>query len=140
MRGTERLEEGLSQNGVYVYGAGRWVLSEKIPLDADGFYVVYFSNTMCGACRKFNETWFKLTKELSGATFVVVLCDWFARSCRSETAKRLFEIFDVHVSPTLVFLVRENGKITRMYKHEGTITAEGFLAVFEAFKRVLGEK
>jgi thioredoxin-related protein len=129
------------QDGVYVYDQERrgWVFEEKSPFREDGYYVLYFDNTRCPACRKFDEEWFRFVEAADPPrpTFIIILCTWFAKLCSSEIAKRLFEIFDVHVSPTILFMVRENGKIMRMYKHEGVLGMERMQFLHNTFKQLV---
>jgi len=113
-------------HGIYVYSvkSRSWVPASKSALLGDGVYVIYFDNARCGACRKFDESWFPFVEKaaLEGrATFVVVLCDWFARSCSSDDARELFREFDVHTSPTVVFLRREGGKNAKVLRGEGVM-------------------
>ncbi|MEM0495199.1 MAG: thioredoxin family protein [Thermofilum sp.] len=131
---SEQLRVGRgSPHGIYVYSpeARRWVSASRESILADGAYVIYFDNTSCSACRKFDETWFPFTERAAAESrvrFVIVLCEWFAKRCTSEDAKELFKEFDVHISPTLVFLRRENGKIVKKLKAEG-LMPPGWLAV-----------
>jgi len=107
-----------------VWRDGGWVAAGRSVLDGDGLYVVYFSNSECGACRVFDDVWYPFVEMASGAAaarFVVVLCGWFARECGSEDAKSLFKEFDVHVSPTVVFLRREGGGSAKVLKGEGVM-------------------
>ena len=125
-------------NGVYVYDHEKktWMLEEKIPLMENGYHVIYFDNANCYACRKFDNEWFSFADSVDPPKplLIVVLCNWFAKQCSSEHAKRLFEIFDVHISPTIVFMIREEGKITRMYRHEGILDREKLLFLHSMFK------
>jgi hypothetical protein len=78
-------------------------------------------------------------RRIPRTTLIVVLCDWFAKLCTSEYAKKLFEVFDVHISPTVFFMIRENGKITRMFKHEGLLDKEKLFFLHRAFKEFAKE-
>lgn len=120
-------------HGVYIYspGAGEWLSAGKEDLLADGAYVIYFDNTKCSACRKFDGDWFPFVEKVAAeekVKFVIILCEWFAKKCNSEDARDLFKEFDVHISPTLVFLRRENGRIVKRLKAEGLIPP-GWLAI-----------
>lgn len=122
-----------SPHGVYVYSpeAGKWVSASRESILADGAYMIYFDNTSCNACRKFDETWFPFVERAAAerrVRFVIVLCEWFAKKCTSEDASELFREFDVHISPTIVFLKRENGKIVKKLKAEG-LMPPGWLAI-----------
>ncbi|MEZ0346309.1 MAG: hypothetical protein ABWK01_07150 [Infirmifilum sp.] len=126
----------LTPNGVYIYSAekGGWILLDQPWPSDNGVYVIYFDNTRCPACRKFDKTWFsfveKNAKQGKDAYFIIALCDWFARQCSAEPARKLFECFDVHVSPTVVFLVREDGRVKRSLKHEGVMTLDRLAMAF----------
>ncbi|MEM4528447.1 MAG: hypothetical protein QXS23_04585 [Desulfurococcaceae archaeon] len=110
-----------SPNGVYVYdfSKNKWVLKQVDdgPLQPweDGYYVIYFDNAKCPACRAYDNYWFPFVK-LFGATFknthyVIVLCDWFARECSSDAASGTFRKFDVHASPTTILIYVMNNEI-----------------------------
>jgi len=126
-------------NGLYVYSREKrgWVLLDRFWLGDNGVHVIYFDNTLCPACRRFDKTWFtfveKSADKADSTYFMIALCDWFARQCSSEHAKRLFEIFDVHISPTIVFLLRENGKIKRSLKNEGSMTLDRLTLTYALF-------
>ena len=130
-------------NGVYVYDFEKktWRLEEKLPFKENGYYVIYFDNSSCPACRKFDQEWFSFVDSLDPPrpTLIVVLCDWFAKLCASEYAKKLFEVFDVHISPTVFFMIREDGKITRMFKHEGLLDKGKLVFLHRAFKEFVKE-
>jgi len=123
-----------------VWRDGGWVAAGRSVLDGDGLYVVYFSNSECGACRVFDDVWYPFVEMASGAAaarFVVVLCGWFARECGSEDAKSLFKEFDVHVSPTVIVLKRSNGRVEKLLKYEGLTSA---LTLAFAYANILTEK
>lgn len=128
-----------SPNGLYLYSPEKrgWVLLDKLWLADSGVHVVYFDNTLCPACRRFDNTWFPFVEQNAGRSngvyFMIALCDWFAKQCSSEPARRLFEIFDVHVSPTIVLLERENGKIKRSFKNEGSMSQDKLAATYLLF-------
>ncbi|MGC8987609.1 hypothetical protein [Infirmifilum sp.] len=117
-------------NGLYLYSTTekRWIQLERFWLSENGVHVIYFDNTLCPACRKFDKTWFTFVEQNAEKArdtyFMIALCDWFAGQCGSEPARRLFEIFDVHVSPTIVFLIRKGGELKKSLKHEGVMDME----------------
>lgn len=118
-----------SPHGIYVYDCSseKWVLRQvsgnpDLPW-SDGYYMVYFDNARCPACRSYDNQWFPFVK-LFGKLFpevnyVVVLCDWFARECVSEAASSAFKKFDVHASPTTIVFQAVNGQIVRKEEMSG---------------------
>ena len=142
-------------HGIYVYDRNNdvWILvrceGEPFVPDKDGVYVIYFDNTKCPACRKYDNIWFpfvqKYAKQNPDMHFVIVLCEWFARNCKSEAAAGTFRKYDVHASPTTIFLYVKNGKEVYNEKYEGVLyefelklITEGF--VERAEKSLRGEK
>lgn len=121
--------EPSNPHGVYVWREGRWLAAGRSALDGDGLYIIYFSNSECGACRVFDDVWYPFVETLAGrsaARFAVVLCGWFTRDCCSEDAKNLFKEFAVHVSPTVIVMKRSNGRIEKILKYEGLTSALAF--------------
>jgi len=115
-------------HGVYLYIPERdaWKLilvdNDYWKPEEDGIYVVYFDNTKCPACRIYDSCWFKLVKERSkDAKYVIVLCSWFSLDCNSKAALRTFEKYEVHASPTTLFICRRNGKTLLAEKYEGVL-------------------
>ncbi|NPA97581.1 MAG: hypothetical protein GXO32_08280 [Crenarchaeota archaeon] len=118
-------------HGIYVYDreADEWVLvateGEPFKPTRDGIYAIYFDNTKCPACRRYDPIWFNYVKKYSQKNpqmnFVIVLCEWFARNCKSEAASKTFKEFDVHASPTTVFLYVKGGKAVYKEKYEGVL-------------------
>jgi len=138
---------------VYDRDTDTWVLvrTEGDPFkpDKDGIYVIYFDNTKCPACRRYDPIWFSYVRKYSAKdpklNFVIVLCEWFARNCKSEAASKTFREYDVHASPTTIFLYVKNGKSVYNEKYEGVLyefelsmITEGF--VERAEKSLRGEK
>jgi len=145
-----------SPHGIYVYdhekGSWQLVQVEDGPFKPNkkGIYVIYFDNAKCSACRKYDTIWFpfiensmQTKKEI---TFVIVLCNWFARDCKSKSASETFKQFDVHASPTTIVLyVDENGEIKYQEKYEGVLYEFELKLVLEQFedraqKALRGEK
>lgn len=130
-------------NGVYVYNPelGEWFLTEDPPFKRTGFHVIYFDNTRCPACRRFDPHWFSFVEEMApknpGDVFMVVLCDWFSRQCSSGLAKRLFEVFDIHVSPTIAFVYRVDGAVKRLQKEEGVLEKDRLAVAYIVSKTLL---
>ncbi len=126
-------------NGLYVYSREKkgWILLDRFWLGDNGLHVIYFDNALCPACRRFDKIWFPFVEknaEQAGNTyFMIALCNWFAKQCGAEPARRFFEIFDVHVSPTILFLLRENGKIKKSFKNEGSMTMEKLTLTYLLF-------
>lgn len=125
-------------HGVYLWKDGCWVAVDRSAINGDGVYVIYFSNSECGACRVFDSVWYPFVESAArkaSARFIVVVCGWFARECSSESARSLFKEFNVRVSPTVVVLKRSNGKVERLIKHEGLTSS---LALAFAYANIIG--
>ncbi len=103
----------------------------------DGAYVLYFDNTRCPACRKYDLHWYPFIETtgrgLKGYYFVIVLCEWFARNCKSPAAAATFKKFNVHASPTTILAYVKNGKKVYEEKYEGYLTLEELLKVVPGF-------
>ncbi|MCD6428676.1 MAG: hypothetical protein J7L12_03565 [Desulfurococcales archaeon] len=133
-----------SPHGIYLYDRlnDEWVLAsvdgEAFMPKSDGYYIIYFDNTRCSACRKYDKYWFpyvrKVAKELSDHYFVIVLCEWFARNCRSESASKTFATFDVHASPTTYLLHVKDGEVAYKEKYEGYLTDAELEKIVGEFK------
>lgn len=133
---------GNSPHGIYVFDrvSGKWVLTlvsgDGFKPLLDGYYVIYFDNAKCHACRSYDGEWFSYIresiKELHNYYFIIILCEWFARKCSSEAASKSFKEFDVHASPTTYLLYVKNGRVTYKEKYEGKLTKE-------ELRRVVGE-
>jgi hypothetical protein len=132
-----------SPHGVYVYdfNKDKWVLkmvegNPVIPW-SDGYYVIYFDNAKCPACRSYDNYWFPFVKlfgrMFSNVNFVVVLCDWFARECVSEAASGAFRKFDVHASPTTILLRVVNGEIREKKELSGVKKIDELLNIVSSF-------
>ncbi|MCC6041478.1 MAG: hypothetical protein LM557_04815 [Desulfurococcaceae archaeon] len=132
-KGREGLElekiEPDSPHGIYVYDFNKekWVLRQvtgdpNLPW-GDGYYVVYFDNARCPACRNYDNYWFPFVKIfgriLSDVNYVIVLCDWFARECVSEAASGAFRKFNVHASPTTILFRVNSGEIKEKVEVSG---------------------
>lgn len=148
-RGKEGLEvekvEPDSPHGIYVYDFNKekWVLRQvsgnpNLPW-GDGYYVVYFDNSRCPACRSYDNFWFPFVKifgkMFTDCNFVIVLCDWFARECASEAASGAFKKFDVHASPTTILLHVANGEIKKKEEHSGVKKLDDLLKILTDFTK-----
>jgi len=146
-RGKEGLEldkvEPDSPHGIYVYDPGRdkWVLRQfsgnpNLPW-GDGYYMIYFDNTRCPACRSYDNHWFPFVrifgKMFSDVNYVIVLCDWFARECVSEAASGAFKKFDVHASPTTVLIRVVNNEIKKREEFSGVKKLNELLEILTKF-------
>jgi thiol-disulfide isomerase/thioredoxin len=144
-----------SPHGVYVYDRvrGEWVLTLisgnafKPPID--GYYIIYFDNSKCSACRAYDGTWFKyveeVAKRLTNHYFIVILCEWFSRKCNSEAASNSFKEYDIHASPTTYLLYFRDGKVVYREKYEGRLNSNELIKIVEEFslrveKFLRGEK
>ncbi len=132
-----------SPHGIYVYdfNKDKWVLkmvegNPVIPW-SDGYYVIYFDNAKCPACRSYDNYWFPFVRlfgrMFSNVNFVVVLCDWFARECISEAASGAFRKFDVHASPTTILLRVVNGEIREKKELSGVKKIDELLNIVSSF-------
>ncbi len=118
-----------SPHGVYIYDRNRdeWVLTltdgEAFKPVVDGYYIIYFDNSRCHACRSFDDSWFPYVrdnaKKLDRHYFLIVLCEWFSRKCSSEAASKSFKEYDVHASPTTYLMYWRDGKVIYKEKYEG---------------------
>lgn len=143
-------------NGIYIYNKERngWQLiridGEVFKPERKGVYVIYFDNTKCSACRKYDTIWFPFinnnAQNLKQYNFVIILCNWFARDCNSKAAAETFKQFDVHASPTTVVLyVDDNGEVRYQEKYEGVLYEFELKLILEGFeeraiKAMKGEK
>ncbi len=140
---------------MYIYDRANdeWVLirveGDPFKPTKDGVYVIYFDNTKCPACRRYDPIWFNYVRKYASKdpklNFVIVLCEWFARNCNSEAASKTFREYDVHASPTTIFLYVKGGKSVYSEKYEGVLyefelsmITDGF--VERAEKSLKGEK
>jgi len=146
-----------SPHGIYVYKAKEQVW-ELIRVDGEAFkpwekgvYVIYFDNTKCPACRRYDDIWFpfveKWINERKDSTkFVIILCDWFARECKSQAASESFKKFEIHASPTTIVLYADDsGEIKYQEKYEGVLYEFELKLILEGFeeravKAMKGEK
>jgi len=132
-----------SPHGIYIYDPNKdkWVLvrtkGEYFKPDKDGFYFIYFDNTRCPACRIYDLAWYPYVKligsGLENTYFIVILCDWFARECKSEAAKKSFEHYDIHASPTTLLIYVENGEIKDIEKIEGSKPLDKLAEIIDKF-------
>ncbi|MEM4833282.1 MAG: hypothetical protein QW809_06285 [Sulfolobales archaeon] len=140
----ERIEPD-SPHGIYVYdfSTEKWVLKQvsgnpNLPW-GDGYYLIYFDNARCPACRSYDNHWFPFVKIFGGMfkefNYVVVLCDWFARECVSEAASSAFRKFDIHASPTTLILQVVNGQIVRKEEISGVKKLNELLEKVTEFTR-----
>jgi len=123
-----------SPHGIYRYDrtSREWVLIDKdgdgFKPYKDGFYIVYFDNTKCAACRIYDLFWYPfietIGKDLEGIEYIIVLCEWFAKQCKSRSASNTFKEFDVHASPTTAFIEVRNLKIVRKELVRGVMKTE----------------
>ncbi len=112
-----------SPHGIYRYNRStrEWVMYERdgecFKPYSDGYYVIYFDNTKCPACRIYDLFWYPFVetigRNLGNVEFIIILCEWFARKCESKAASNSFKKFEIIASPTTVLLEARNGEITR---------------------------
>jgi len=131
-------------HGIYVYDRSSdfWVLT-SVGGDAfrpliDGYYVIYFDNAKCHACRAYDTHWFpylrRVARELPDHYFIIVLCEWFAQKCNSEAASKTFKEFDVHASPTTYLLHVRGGNVIYKEKYEGSLNYAELEEVIKGFR------
>ncbi|MET1101895.1 MAG: hypothetical protein ABWW69_05410 [Pyrodictiaceae archaeon] len=124
-----------SRNGVYVYEPSKrmWRLLReegeafKLGELGPGVYVVYFDNTLCKACRLYDNYWYSFIDkygDASGTYYVIVLCDWFTIKCSSEAAKKSFKEYSIKASPTTIVALVEDSKIVYREVYEGVLSFE----------------
>ena len=131
------------EHGIYVYRPERgWQLlrieGEAFRLGelGNGVYVLYFDNTKCPACRIHDIAWYPFVeKHEREAHFVVILCEWFSRHCRSSAAAKSFMSYRIKASPTTIFAYVEENIIVKQVKREGALTVSELEALFEFMKK-----
>ncbi|MDW8011149.1 MAG: hypothetical protein RMH84_06125, partial [Sulfolobales archaeon] len=132
-------------HGLYVYDSEKdvWVLfssktGEVFLPKLDGYYVIYFDNTRCSACRKYDLHWFPYVRQnfhkFPDHYFIIVLCDWFARECKSPVASNTFTYYAVHSSPTTVLLYIKNGREVYRESYDGYLKMDELEKVVGGFK------
>ncbi|GAB6147885.1 hypothetical protein [Stetteria hydrogenophila] len=133
-----------SPHGIYVYDKASdvWVLKyiegEEFKPWKDGYYAIYFDNTLCPACKVYDLVWFPYVslvgRKLEDTEFVVVLCEWFSRRCRSSAAAKSFEKYNIHVSPTTVLLKVENNVIVKREDIRGAKPLDVLIKKIDSFR------
>lgn len=130
-----------SPHGVYIYDKReeKWLYSEedRANIFSNGYYVVYFDNTECSACRKYDKIWFPIVENYSNKfpyTFIIILCGWFSNECKSKKAASFFDEFKIKASPTTLFLYVKNGKIVYDERYEGVLEYKDLIYVLKTFE------
>jgi hypothetical protein len=136
--------EPQSPHGVYRYvkESGLWELIHEgsdafIPKEK--YAVIYFDNTRCPACRKYDLHWYPFVKACVSQSryaeygFYIVLCGWFSNECDSLTASSTFTHFNIHASPTTIFLGVEGGRIIHQERYEGVMTEVELTLIIKEF-------
>ena len=104
-------------HGIYIYDrkTGLWKLITNNELIRDGYYVIYFNNSQCIACKLFDFSWYifieTIGKNYENIIFIIVRCEWFTTSCNSKLAKEYFKKFNITSSPSLILIKAKNRKI-----------------------------
>ncbi len=146
-----------SPHGIYLYNSetGLWELlrsdGNAFEPFGNGVYVIYFDNAKCSACKRYDEIWYPFVEKWvrekgKNVKFVIVLCEWFARECKSSAAAESFKKFDVHASPTTIVLyVDDSNTIKYQEKYEGVMYEFELKLILENFveralKAMKGEK
>jgi len=134
--------EPSSPHGIYVYDrkSRSWSLRSfdgGFKPWKDGYYVLYFDNALCPACRIHDLAWFTYVelfgRKMEGVEFVVVLCGWFARECNSSDASATFREFEVRASPTTIMVLVKNGKIQDRRELRGAKTLSELSEAISSF-------
>ncbi|WFO75095.1 hypothetical protein J4526_08485 [Desulfurococcaceae archaeon MEX13E-LK6-19] len=134
-----------SPHGVYVYNK-KDKLWDLVMVDGeafkpwkDGYWIIYFDNTRCPACRIYDFSWYvyveTIGRTMDDTEFVIILCDWFARECKSEAAKKSFEEYDIHASPTTILMKVSNGKIEKMERVRGAKNLGELIEIINKFRK-----
>ena len=133
-----------SPHGIYVYDRAEnvWVLKhvdgEEFKPWKDGFYVIYFDNTRCPACRIYDLVWYTyidlVGRRLRDTEFVIILCEWFGKRCKSAAASKSFEKYDIHASPTTVLLKVVNNAIVKREDIRGAKPLDVLMKKIDSFR------
>lgn len=139
-----RLVDVKSPHGIYVYNK-KDKLWDLVAVDGgpfkpwkDGYWVIYFDNAKCPACRIYDFSWYvyveTIGRTMDDTEFAIILCDWFSRECRSEAAKKSFEEYDIHASPTTILMKVSKGKIEKIEKVRGAKNLGELIELINRFK------
>ena len=132
-----------SPHGIYRYSIDEdeWVLVEagnKAFIPRDNYAVVYFDNTQCPACRRYDVYWYPFVRRHAAIKknygFYIVLCGWFSGECDSPPASLTFLEFDVHASPTTYFLHCSDLRILYKEKYEGVMSDVDLEKIIDGFE------
>ena len=130
-----------SPHGIFVYdkNEGKWLYNSERQdnILSNGFYVIYFDNTECSACRKYDKIWFPTVEKHGNKlpyTFIIMLCGWFSNECKSKEASSFFDRFKIKASPTTLFLYIKDGRIIYEERYEGVLDYRDLVYVLETFK------
>lgn len=140
---VKRVDVG-SPHGIYYYNKEKneWVLVMKDdgilePFLGDGYYVIYFDNTRCPACRIYDLSWYSFIelfgKDYDSVNFVIVLCSWFARECDSKAASESFKKYEVRASPTTILWFVKNGEIIATERKDGSMSLDKLAKFIDGF-------
>ncbi|MCX8184918.1 MAG: hypothetical protein N3E43_04120 [Sulfolobales archaeon] len=132
-------------HGLYIYDREKdvWILFSANVGDifmpkVDGYYIIYFDNTRCSACRKYDLHWFPYVRQnyhrFPDHYFIIALCDWFARECKSPVASNTFTYYAVHASPTTILLYIKSGKEVYRESYDGYLKIDELEKVIGGFK------
>ncbi|MEM2005977.1 MAG: hypothetical protein QW705_00275 [Zestosphaera sp.] len=133
-----------SRHGIYRYApdSDEWEYLDVQGLDPfiphDKYSVIYFGNTKCSACRRYDIYWYPfvrgMCREGSGDfAFYVILCGWFAKDCNSVPASVTYMHFDVHSSPTTILTSWVDGRLAYKEKYEGVLSDVDLKTVVPTF-------
>ncbi|MCS7128368.1 MAG: hypothetical protein N3E36_04215 [Sulfolobales archaeon] len=129
-----KLVKADSPHGIYFFDKKlkEWALVKRdggpISFEKDGFYVIYFDNAKCPACRIYDLFWYPFVEtvgvNLESVEFIIVYCEWFARNCQSEAAASSFKEYEVKASPTTAFIEVRNGGVLKKELKSGVMRIE----------------
>lgn len=133
-----------SPHGIYYYDKEKneWVLVMRDngildPFLGDGYYVIYFDNTECPACRIYDLSWYSFIelfgKDYENINFMIVLCAWFARECDSKAASESFKKYEVKASPTTILWFVRNKEIIAVERREGSMSLNKLAKFIDEF-------
>jgi len=130
MAATEKISHEV-KHGVYYLDGNQWrsVSWDEVFKGVDGGKViVYYGNTLCGACMAFNIVWNSVASVVKGkyrdVRLVAVMCGWFEERCESNEARELFAKNRVWGTPTVVAYCVKGGEIKEIDRSEGTMTTD----------------
>ncbi len=119
------------EHGIYMFDGQVWRSTswEDIFKKVNGAKViVYYGNTLCGACMAFNIVWNSVAsvikEKFADIKLATVMCGWFEERCQSNEARELFAKNRVWGTPTIVVYCARDGVVKELDRAEGTMTTD----------------